>query len=58
MATTSFKKEFLVDNPKAIQALLDSVENPVKIKVSTRNLEDENKKGLLLLKQHLSSLAR
>lgn len=54
MATSSFDKRFVITDIDDINKILDSMENPVKISVREVNLEEENAKGIELLRKNLS----
>lgn len=58
MATISFNKSFVIENPSVINAIINDLENPRKIEVSTRDYKAENVKGIKLLKQRLSNSKR
>lgn len=56
MATTSFTKHFVVKDPNAVKALVESFERPQKVVITTkRNLEKDNKRGIESLKRKLSN---
>ncbi|ALO36325.1 hypothetical protein CMT41_17475 [Colwellia sp. MT41] len=56
MATTSFDKVFVVSDQKSIKAFNQNLNNPVRVKVNSHNLNTDRKKGISLLKQQLSAL--
>lgn len=59
MATSSFSKEFVIDDPKSVELLIDALENPVEIKLVKRDpiKEEERKKEILCkLEKRLASL--
>lgn len=58
MATTSFNKDFIVNDPNSVVSILKSLEEekPNHFELSQRNQEEENKRGLALLKRKLSNL--
>lgn len=59
MATTSFTKNFIVNDHNAVKALIEAFENPQKVVVTEkRNLEEDNKRGIELLKRKLSNSVR
>jgi hypothetical protein len=58
MATVSFIKSFVIESPTAINAIINDLENPRKVEVSTRDYNAENAKGIKLLKQRLSNFKR
>lgn len=58
MATVSFNKSFVIESPTAINAIINDLENPRKVEVSTRDYNAENAKGIKLLKQRLSNFKR
>ena len=49
MPTSSFDKEFIISDPGAIKKLEESLANPVPVKFTKHDLEEENRKGLALL---------
>lgn len=59
MATSSFSKSFVISNPKAVEQLVHSIENPTTIKLEKRDLakETERKKAILCnLDKRLASM--
>lgn len=44
MATSSFSKNFVIDNPKAAAQLLHDLENPTTVVLNTRRSEEQEKK--------------
>ena len=55
MATVSFNKSFVIENPVAFDAIIKDLDNPRKVKVTKRDYNAENVKGIQLLKQRLSN---
>ena len=58
MATVSFNKSFVMENQVAFDAIINDLENPRKVKVTKRDYNAENVKGIQLLKQRLSNSKR
>ena len=58
MATVSFNKSFVIENPVAFDAIIKDLDNPRKVKVTKRDYDAENVKGIQLLKQRLSNSKR
>lgn len=58
MATSSFSKKFVIEDPKAVEQLIRAMENPVKIKLKPQREESEaeRKEFLCKLQQHIRSL--
>lgn len=54
MAISSFFRKFEVTDPKTIEKLLHDLENPKKIKLIERDLEQDAKEGLAILKQRIT----
>jgi hypothetical protein len=55
MATVSFNKSFVIENPVAFDAIIKDLDNPRKVKVTKRDYNAESVKGIQLLKQRLSN---
>lgn len=57
MATSSFSREFVISDPKAVDKLIEAMENPVIIKLKPRKeeSEEERKAFLCKLKEHIRS---
>jgi hypothetical protein len=55
MATPSFDKKFEITDKKVAIEFLKAFENPDTIKVNKKDLEQENKIGLELLKKAFSN---
>lgn len=51
MATSSFDRNFVVKDKKAADKLRQALSKEHVIKVKVRNIDEENKKGLELLKK-------
>ncbi|MFN8579272.1 MAG: hypothetical protein U0354_20790 [Candidatus Sericytochromatia bacterium] len=51
MATSSFDKQFIIDDLQVAKDFLDYLDDPntPKIKVNKKNLDEENKSGILKL---------
>lgn len=58
MATISFNKNFVVESSHTFSAIINDIENPRRVKTSTRDYKAENEKGIQLLAQRLSNLKR
>lgn len=58
MATVSFNKSFVIENPVAFDAIIKDLDNPRKVKVTKRDYNAESVKGIQLLKQRLSNSKR
>jgi len=56
MATMSFEKKFVINDPSSIQKILNSFESPDKVSVREVNLKSENEKGIEILKLQLKKL--
>ncbi len=54
MATSSFEKNFVITDKKVAKKLLKALENPDIIHVKKKDLAEENKLGLELLKKAFS----
>ena len=55
MATVSFNKNFVTENPVTFNAIINDLDNPRKVNVAQRDYDAENVKGIQLLKQRLSN---
>ena len=55
MATVSFNKNFVTENPVTFNAIINDLDNPRKVKVTKRDYNAESVKGIQLLKQRLSN---
>ena len=55
MATVSFNKSFVIENPVAFDSIIKDLDNPRKVKVTKRDYNAESVKGIQLLKQRLSN---
>ena len=55
MATVSFNKSFVIENPVAFDAIIKDLDNQRKVKVTKRDYNAESVKGIQLLKQRLSN---
>lgn len=58
MATVSFNKNFVMENPVAFNAIIKDLEHPRQVEVAKRDYSKENAKGIELLKQRLSNSKR
>lgn len=58
MATSSFSKKFIIEDPKAIEQFIYAMENPtpITLKPAKEESEDERKEFLCKLSEHISSL--
>lgn len=58
MATSSFSKKFVIDNPKEAEKLLQAMENPTPIVLSKTPIEQETERKdfLCQLKQRIRSM--
>lgn len=58
MATTSFSKNFVINDPKAVKDLLQAIENPTEIVLKNKDVsqEEQRKQDLLCaIKKQLAS---
>jgi hypothetical protein len=54
MSTISFERPFVVEDKEASLRFLKDIESPITVKVAKRNLNQDSKKGMQLLKQRFS----
>lgn len=58
MPTTSFNKKFVIKTKKAAEELLEALDNPEIIKVDKKNIDEENKSTLELLRERFPHLKK
>lgn len=46
MATSSFSKNFVIDDPDAVEQLIQAMENPTQITLSPRRSEEQEQKDI------------
>lgn len=56
MATSSFFKEFKLKDKEQAEKLLYDLEHPNEVKVSNRDLEEDRKRGIEILRRRLNHL--
>lgn len=58
MATSSFSKKFVIDNPKEVEKLIYAMENPTPVVLSKPKVEsaEERKDFLCQLKKRIHSM--
>lgn len=59
MATSSLSRDFIVNDPKSIDKLIEAMDNPVKIELPKTNEKQEKEsenKALCAIKKYLASL--
>lgn len=44
MATSSFSKKFVIDNPKEVEKLIEAMENPIKVYIQPELSSEEEAK--------------
>lgn len=49
MATSSFSKNFVIEDEKSVELLIEAMENPVEIVLPKRDLEQEAKRKAEIL---------
>lgn len=49
MATSSFDKHFVINDPKAVEQLIYSMENPTPVHLPKKDREKEEKEALCLI---------
>lgn len=57
MATSSFSKNFVIEDEKSVELLIEAMENPVEIVLPKRDLEQEETEALCLIKAYREQLA-
>lgn len=57
MATSSFDRSFIVNDPETIKQVKYNLDNPTKVVYSKRDLKKEAAEGIAILKQRLSRSA-
>lgn len=60
MATSSFSKKFIINNPKEVEKLIYAMENPTPVKISPEKSSEQEQKDtetlLCAIKKRLASL--